>query len=452
MKFIHITKALILLLTTAGLPAAENAAENSSKPRVIVMTDGEIDDHSSMIRFLLYTCDVELEAIIETNSIFQRKGHSDKDWYDKQLDAYQEIYPNLIKHNPGYPTPEEIRALSFVGDEDEAHLKDLWWRNLFEKMIPGAPITHFPDKWVDTPGSEKIIEVLLKDNPAPVYIQAWGGANTAARAFYKLKTEYPESYAAAISKVIMYNIWYQDGAGTYIEHHHPLVKMLYSASFKGSWDYNSLPETKNFVSKYVKHSHGPLGALYPQDYISEGDTPAFLYNMAPGLRNDESPTYGGWGGRFSKFAGAPNTYMDAIEGGDKWLSLRRWIDDANTDFHARLEWCVNSYDDANHHPIISPDIPLSMIAAPGETVSLDALVATDPDGDEVFYSWWHYHFAGYAPYREEIPIENSDRNQATITIPTDAAGKDLHLILTVEDNGLPSLKSYHRLVISVQDQ
>jgi hypothetical protein len=57
-------------------------AVQSSKPRVIVMTDGEIDDHSSMIRFLLYTCDVDVCAIIETNSIFQREGHSQEDWYE----------------------------------------------------------------------------------------------------------------------------------------------------------------------------------------------------------------------------------------------------------------------------------------------------------------------------------------------------------------------------------
>ena len=56
-----------------------------SKPRVIVMTDGEVDDRSSMVRFLLYTNDVELLAIIETNSVYQREGHSKKDWYDKQL-------------------------------------------------------------------------------------------------------------------------------------------------------------------------------------------------------------------------------------------------------------------------------------------------------------------------------------------------------------------------------
>ncbi|HEX8314144.1 MAG TPA: nucleoside hydrolase-like domain-containing protein, partial [Flavisolibacter sp.] len=79
-------------------------AQKEAKPRVIAMTDGEIDDHSSMVRFLLYTCDIDLLAIIETNSVYQKKGHSKEDWLEKQLAAYEQVYPNLIKHNPSYPT------------------------------------------------------------------------------------------------------------------------------------------------------------------------------------------------------------------------------------------------------------------------------------------------------------------------------------------------------------
>jgi len=86
------------------------------------MTDGEIDDRSSMIRFLLYTNDVKLMAIIETNSVYQREGHRTKDWYDKQVDAFEQVYQNLIIHDPCYPSPEEIRAISYVGDEDSSHI------------------------------------------------------------------------------------------------------------------------------------------------------------------------------------------------------------------------------------------------------------------------------------------------------------------------------------------
>lgn len=53
--------------------------------------------------------------------------------------------------------------------------------------------------------------------------------------------------------------------------------MLYSNAFNKTWAYRIQTNTKDFITNEVKNSHGPLGALYPQDYASEGDTPAFLY-------------------------------------------------------------------------------------------------------------------------------------------------------------------------------
>jgi len=59
-------------------------ANQPAKPRVIAMTDGEIDDRCSMIRFLLYSNDMDIAAIIQTNSVFQEKGWSSEKWLEKQ--------------------------------------------------------------------------------------------------------------------------------------------------------------------------------------------------------------------------------------------------------------------------------------------------------------------------------------------------------------------------------
>ena len=56
-----ITSLLFMLIIALTNMAAE-------KPRVIVMTDGEVDDRCSMVRFLLYTNDLDVVAIIETSS------------------------------------------------------------------------------------------------------------------------------------------------------------------------------------------------------------------------------------------------------------------------------------------------------------------------------------------------------------------------------------------------
>ncbi len=155
----------LFLLVFAGTMVVKG---QDSKPRVIVMTDGEIDDRSSMIRFLLYTCDVDALAIIETNSMFQKTGHSAEDWYEKQLEAYKQVYPNLIKHNPDYPTYEKLKSISFVGDEDYDHLKDL--RKLRWDLVPGYKISFKPDNWPDTPGSDKIVEILLESRRIPIIL------------------------------------------------------------------------------------------------------------------------------------------------------------------------------------------------------------------------------------------------------------------------------------------
>lgn len=437
---------ILLLLSFSVLlsPIRVLANDTGKRPRVIVMTDGEIDDHSSMIRFLLYTCDVDLQAIIETNSLFQRHGHSREDWFEKQVTAYERVYPNLIKHNPHYPTAEEIRRKSFVGDEDPNHLDGL----LYLQEKPGHAVEYKPDNWPNTPGSDRIVEVLLNPDPSPVYIQAWGGGNTAARAFYKLKKEYPAEYDRAISKVVMYNIWYQDGAGNYIERNHPKVTMVYNSSFFGSWDYNSLPHTAQFIANHIRNNHGPLGALYPQLYVSEGDSPAFLYMVNNGLRNHENPINGGWGGRFYKAPNLANVYVDAYDDGDAKKSLKRWIDQANRDFQARMDWCVAStFKGANHTPNVKVNVSENLTVKGGQTITLNADGTTDPDGNTLSYRWWQYKDAG--TYPQAITIQRADQKVASLVAPNVTSPQTLHVILEVTDNGSPALVAYKRIVITL---
>jgi hypothetical protein len=438
--------AIAALLGTAGGTTAESRSISSAaKPKVIVTTDGEIDDHSSMIRFLLYTCDVDVQAIIENNSIFQRNGHSDKPWYENQLAAYAKVYPNLIKHNPDYPSPEELIKKSFVGDEDYEHLKGL--REKRWEQIPGGPVEFDPAGWADTPGSDAIVRILLQSDPAPVHIQAWGGGNTVSRAFHKLKTEHPGDYERAVSKVVMYNIWYQDDAGNYIETHHPKATMIYCGHFAGTWNYNSQRNTHDFITQHVKNDHGPLGALYPQTYVSEGDSPAFFYVVNNGLRNHEHPGFGGWGGRFKKVDGFERVYIDAEDEGGKKYQLARWIDAVNRDFQARMDWCVaEKFADANHAPVARVAGKLDRTVKPGATVHLDARESSDPDGDKLTFKWWQYREAGTA--ETKVTLTNADRSAASFVVP-DEPGKQLHIILEVTDDGEPSLVGYQRVIVTI---
>lgn len=412
-----------------------------SKPRVVVMTDGEVDDRSSMIRFLLYTNDVELLAIIETNSVYQREGHSKKDWFDKQLHAYELVHPNLIIHDPDYPTADQIRALSYVGDEDPEHIVV---NNRSPERRPGMEPQIKPDDWADTPGSDRIVEILLEKDPRPVYIQAWGGGNTAARAFYKLEKEYPKEYDRAVSKAVMHNIWYQDGAGNYIETYHPKVTLLLDHYFDGTWDYGSQSFTHAFIENEVLSMHGPLGALYPQDYVSEGDSPAFLWALRNGLRNYEDPSYGGWGGRYYKVDGLQNVYADVSA-----ASYSRWIEAANRDFQTRMDWCVaGKYEDANHKAVISLEGTLDRTVNSGETVSLDASGTIDPDGHNMSFRWWQYQEAG--SYKNMVTVDRPSGKKISFVAPKVEKPETIHIILEVRDRATPSLYSFQRMIITVK--
>ncbi|HYO21132.1 MAG TPA: nucleoside hydrolase-like domain-containing protein, partial [Flavisolibacter sp.] len=361
------------------------------------------------------------------------------------------VYPNLIKHNPDYPTAAEIRSKSFLGDEDSTHLIKITSREERNAQKPGGRVQYMPDEWPNTPGSDRIVEILLDKNPEPVHIQAWGGGNTAAKAFYKLKTEHPADYESAVSKVIMYNIWYQDDAGNYIETYHPKVTMLYSDAFNTTWAYRIQTHTRDFVTNEVKNNHGPLGALYPQTYISEGDSPSFLYTLFNGLRNYEHPTYGGWGGRFVKHQKFEKVYVDAMDDSDVKKPLNRWVVQANNDFEARLDWCVaEKYTDANHAPRIKFKGKLDRTARPGQTIELNAKGTKDPDGNSVTFKWWQYKDAG--TYDGAVTIENATGEKASFTLPENGKQGTIHIILEVADNGKPQLVSYRRFVVTVKDK
>ena len=64
-------------------------ARQQEKPRVIVTTDGEIDDQSSMIRFLMYSSDYDVAGIVQVNGV-QKDGHSKDKWIESQIAKYAE--------------------------------------------------------------------------------------------------------------------------------------------------------------------------------------------------------------------------------------------------------------------------------------------------------------------------------------------------------------------------
>lgn len=406
----------------------------SLKPRIIAMTDGEADDRDSFVRFLYYVNDFEVKGVVHTNSRWQPNGHG-RGWIDTQIDAYAQILNNLRVHDPAYPTAEYIRAKVMLGIED---VSTIW----------GEP------PFYDTPGSDLIIQELLNDDPRPLYIGAWGGSNTAAHALYKLKTNYPDKYAAAAKKAKLFMIHSisegQDNGWKWIGDNIPEAEVIVNASYLGTWDYSGNRNPYNdelksgaWLNANVKSGHGPLGALYAQNYISEGDTPAFMVLVNNGLRSYEHPTYGGWSGRFEK--NYANVWKDSPDDGSIYKAIYRWFPAAQNDFSARMDWTTQSYANANHAPKIVISDSLDRTIAPGAVVQLSAQVS-DPDGDSTTLQWWQYNEADTASAVTITGATNA--SGAQFTAPNEP-GKTIHLILEVTDNGTPSLKHYARIVYTI---
>lgn len=429
--------------------------QENLKPRVIPATDGQLDDRTSMVRFLMYACDYEVAGILLVNSRYQYPySFHERDWLDEMIDLYAQVLPNLRQHNPDYPDAGHLKDNIYPGNQNR---NDLY--------------TDPPDMEVqDTPGSQLIINTLLDNDPRPVHVPIWAGANTAAFALYRLKTSYSQAdYERAVSKIRIYCIWYQDGGGQWIEDNIPGAKINHTYRWDNIWDPQSLtgpnPDevkqymTSDWLNDNVKQNHGPLGAHYYHQYINEAETPSFLHQVDNGLRSHEDYTLGGWGGRSAYNNPSTSNAMTDTgieDDGDQNKMYWRWIIDAQNDFAARMDWCVASlYEDANHAPqaMVNGEyyyVPggLGSVVSPGEVVTLDASPSTDPDGNNLSYFWWQYHDVDSALAKISIN-NNTSMDNASFAVP-DEPGKQVHIILEVKDNGSPPLKGYVRLIFIIR--
>ncbi len=427
------------------------------KPRVIVTTDGEIDDQSSMVRFLMFSSDYDVAGIVQVNGV-QKDGHSKDRWIEAQIEQYAQVVPNLRLHDPDYPEAESLMNVLKVGNEVRGD------------MYKAPPLLSHSE------GAQLIIDVLLDDDPRPVHILAWGGANTQANALWQIKANHsPEAWQRAVSKARLYCIWYQDGGGKWIEEHLPEIVIYESgAPFRDGgwryvWDYMSVDHyyknrpsknpkqlqaimDKPWLTEQIKSGHGPLCAAYPQDYTSEGDSPSFMPLINNGLEQHLDYTLGGWGGRPEYRKG--NHLQDGkdLDPSADTLSthyaFQRWLPAAQNEWAAHADWCVKPYHQANHPPVISLKSSANLIARPGDEIKME-ISANDPDGDRLTYRWWQYVEAG--SYRNSVTLSNNDNYKAHFTIPLDAIATDkIHLICEVTDCGSPRLTRYQRFIISVE--
>lgn len=508
---------LALLVMTLGAWAMSSpqlnpvsAAAATSKPRVVVTADPELDDSNSLVRYLLYSADFQTEGIIYASSGFHWKGDGtgkkwsmpnreyfrfglklcpceswrwapDERFIDDAVEIYAKVYRNLRVHDKNFPTPAELKS------------KIRWGNVEFDGDISK-----------DTPGSDLIKALLLDNKPGPIYLLAWGGQSTIARALNSIQDQYKDTpqwtaiYQKVSRKAILSTSGDQDDTGkSYIQPNWPDIKTLpigaggvplaYGAAARASAEnavYYSADWTRENIS-----SRGAFGAFYrvwgdgkqmvkddifdyfglsgftadqlkakgyivwtpprPKgEFIGEGDTFTYLNLLDNGLLGYKDDTPGGWAGN-----GVTNRARQGMRQGNGPAARPSAPDPnftpaAQNGFAARMKWSVTpKYADANHEPRVTIRGNSRISARPGETVRLQG-ATSDPDKNAVAVKWRQWKDVG--TYPGQVTFSNPTSLVTSMQVPTDAtAGQTIHLILEATDNGTPALTRYQRVVVAV---
>ena len=436
----------LLVLSPSLLVAQED------RVRMIVETDagGDPDDEQSLVRFLVYTCEFDVEGII-ANRPKARDGENKNPVRDglgivrAMINAYGECYPNLVKHDARFPAPAQ----------------------LLERTVPGYDDT--------TAGVDLIIRAVDSPDPRPVWFCNWGTDRGSAQSCLKraldrvLSERGQAGYAQFKSRLYLCSADKFDEHTTKLEPPFPLWINTSQPPQNGvRWyhRFSQLTATAGGfdIQRDVLEGHGPLGKLYPMNTgmkQKEGDTMMLLYLVPTGMNDPYQPTWGSWAsrhGRSEEHPGKPYYWANQV---DAWQgttgrdnTLLRWAAHLQNDFRARMDWCVaDSYEQANHAPraTLNGDTSkriLKLTAKPGTQVELSARGTSDPDDDAIHFQWLTYPEAG--TFRGDVQLRSTDQESTSFTAPSVDKPETIHVLLQVQDDGEPNLVAYHRAVITIE--
>lgn len=472
----------------------------SEKQRLIILADmgNEPDEVQQMVHMMMYSNEFDMEGLIAVSGKYLHSKHPQPertrlypDLFHMIIDAYEKDLENLKKHAKGWPEPNYLRSIVASGQPDYG----------LEGSGDGK----------SSEGSELIIKSLKKNDPRPLYVVVNAGSNTLAQAIIDYQAKHSrEELENVISKLRVFENGAQDNAGAWICAQHPEIHWVRSNyqtyAFGGPRvsgevkKYNIGPNTwepyeydylgqHHWALDHVKIDHGWLGNAWPLrimgpghiHFLEGGGTIPWMGLIHNGLTDINQPHWGGWSGRFTKqkvkneWSRHKDIQVDEEKYGDFYLytedadnwedpetgvnynneftPIWRWRRAMYNDFKCRMDWCVKDFENANHSPVAaingdSEEKIHFVNANPGQILEFDGSASTDPDGDQLQFSWWIYEEAGTC--NSAIKLIHADQSKVSIEIPDDAKGKEIHLILEViDDNEIAALHDYRRIVLNV---
>lgn len=465
---------LLILCLSASAGTSKQNDESLLKPRIVVLTDiapadVEPDDMESMVRLLAHADMFEIEGLVATGGWNICGGTYPESWMDSLLtviDAYEKDLPNLMKRS---------EQEGFLPERQENGKQELgYWPTagyLRSRTVLGSRglgIERIGES-NDSPGSDLIIKLVDEEDSRPLWITVWGGANTLAQAVWRVRKERSESEVHKfLDKLCVYTITDQDVCGgppvDYAFSSHQWLRKICGKTLHFFWDESAWLVQNTLGSmnwnKYASHiqGHGHLGKVYPQNkYGVEGDTPSYLHVLPNGLNNPAVCNQVGWGGYF-RWTLSPDGQTECYTNASPDIKTisekyeKYFYPTIFADFAARMDWAACG--EGNHNPSVYVNgkkglDPIIITSKVGRRIWLDASESIDVDNDSLAYHWWILPEAG--TYTGHIEIMQTDKPVAFFDIPQDAAGKELHMICEVMDNGSPALTGYRRVIIRPVD-
>ncbi len=466
MKIIPSLIIAFLIPGSGSLSAqAEKEIRNESpqlKPRIVVLTDistWEPDDHESLIRLMVHADLFEIEGIVVTTGWSMDDVNQNRHFRDIALgviDAYEKDLPNLLKRSNQHGFEQDHGKQEIGYWPSAQYLRD---RTMFGSMLMGKDKIGAGN---NSEGSDLIIRLADEEDERPVWVTVWGGGNTLAQSIWQVRqTRSVQEFKSFLNKIRAYAITDQDRPqrSSYEISSHAWMRREFSEDLLFIWDecawkYQNGTGKANW-ERYTEHiqNHGNLGNQYPK-YVwgVEGDTPSFLHVLPNGLNDPEHPTQAGWGG-YSEWGLGPdnNGYSYANSAQGVYDICRQYEDHfyaaTFNNFAARMDWAKEGRGNRNPVVVINDDDRLdimNMSPKAGSEVILDASASHDPEGDSLAFNWWVQPEAG--TYANPIRISNSHSAKVRLTVPSNAAGKSIHVICEITDNGLHNLSGYRRII------
>ncbi len=462
-------------------PAASQPDPYVPRPRVVVMTDiaNEPDDQMSMVRFLLYSNGFDVEGLVATTSTWMKRAVR-PDVVLQVLDAYEKVQPNLLKHAPGFPTAAALKAVVVSGQAAYG----------MDAIGPGKT----------TAGSELILRAASRDDPRPLWVLAWGGANTLAQALLDARNARSTAEVRTlVSKLRVYAISDQDDAGPWLRREFPDLHYVATPSTQDGEQYYFATWTGISGDRFYRNAPGADFTTFSDDWVN-----AHVRSKGPLGKLYPFPCCIRWGGRYVWRQPSGETRPFWTQGGDSYpgrdssrdtvvgvdgksytsdpATIWRWRTAFQHDFAARMDWTIRDTRGANHNPKVMVNgrpgtEPLQLDARVRTPVVLDTAGTVDPDGDALTFAWFVYPEAGTgipgqpvlvrrrpaaassgeggippAPSGgpPELPprivIEDAGGSRATVVPRAEGIA---HVIRVVTDGGAPSLSSYRRVVMKI---